>query len=90
MYICLCKRVSDRDIRQGVLEGEVSCMESLRERLGATTGCGACWLAARQCLDEALAQKACSSAETPATWAREAAVTEDAVIPPLDGTAPVG
>lgn len=57
MYICLCKSLTDRDIRRGVLQGEVVCMRTLRERLGASTGCGSCEIAARQCLDEALAHK---------------------------------
>lgn len=59
MYICLCKSLTDRDIRHGVLRGEVACMQSLRERLGASTGCGSCEHAARQCLEEALAHKQC-------------------------------
>lgn len=57
MYICLCKSLTDCDIHQGVYQGEVSCMQSLQERLGAATGCGSCETAARQCLDEALARK---------------------------------
>lgn len=57
MYICLCKSLTDRDIRREVLQGEVACMHTLRERLGASTGCGSCETAARQCLDEALAHK---------------------------------
>lgn len=57
MYICLCKSLTDRDIRRSVLDGEVACMGSLRERLGATTGCGSCAGAARECLDEALTEK---------------------------------
>lgn len=57
MYICLCKSLTDRDIHRGVFQGEVACMQSLRERLGAATGCGSCEMAARQCLDEALARK---------------------------------
>lgn len=57
MYICLCKSLTDRDIRRGVFRGEVACMDSLRERLGAATGCGSCEAAARRCLDEALAEE---------------------------------
>lgn len=57
MYICICKRLTDRDIRQRVFNGEVACMDTLRDRLGASTGCGTCELAARDCLEEALAHK---------------------------------
>lgn len=62
MYICICKGLTDRDIRRGVLRGEVACMDSLRERLGASTGCGSCALAARECLEEALAHKSSMNA----------------------------
>lgn len=57
MYICVCKSLTDRDIRRGVFQGEIACMQSLRERLGASTGCGCCAAAARECLAEALAHK---------------------------------
>lgn len=57
MYVCVCKGLTDRDIRQGVLRGEVSCMDSLRSRLGASTGCGSCEFTAQECLEEALAHK---------------------------------
>jgi len=53
----LCKSVTESDIRHEVFRGEVVCMQSLRERLGASTGCGGCELAARECLDQALEQK---------------------------------
>lgn len=55
MYICLCKSLTDTDIHRGVARGEVTCMQSLRDRLGAATGCGCCEAAARDCLNEALA-----------------------------------
>lgn len=57
MYICICKSLTDRDIRRSVMAGGVECMQSLRERLGAATGCGGCEAAARDCLNEALYHK---------------------------------
>ncbi len=57
MYICICRSLTDRDIRRGVFGGEIACMQSLRDRLGASTGCGRCEAVARDCLKEALAEK---------------------------------
>lgn len=57
MYICICRSLTDRDIRRGVFGGEVACMQSLRDRLGASAGCGRCEAVARDCLNEALAEK---------------------------------
>jgi len=57
MYVCMCKGLTDGDIRRGVLTGEVACMDSLREQLGAATGCGSCAVAASECLTKALADK---------------------------------
>lgn len=76
MYICLCKSLTDRDIHQGVYQGEVACMQSLRERLGASTGCGSCELAARQCLDEALARKQRFAADQPGRAERDAGAAD--------------
>lgn len=74
MYICVCKSLTDRDIRREVLRGEVRCMASLRERLGASTGCGCCESAARECLEEALVHKRrCHDAARGASAAPEAA-----------------
>jgi bacterioferritin-associated ferredoxin len=41
MIICVCHRVSDRDIRQAISNGADS-VEALGEQLGACTGCGCC------------------------------------------------
>ena len=41
MIICLCKSVSDRDIRQLVAEG-ASTLRDVRTRTGAMTQCGRC------------------------------------------------
>ena len=64
MYICICKSLTDTDIRREVFRGDVACMESLRETLGASTGCGCCEAAARDCLNEALASKRLADARS--------------------------
>lgn len=57
MYVCVCKRLTDGDIRQSVFQGRVACMDSLRENLGASTGCGSCEFFAEDCLTDALEEK---------------------------------
>lgn len=41
MYVCICKAVTDRDIRRAAARGADSLYE-LRESLGVASGCGAC------------------------------------------------
>ncbi len=67
MIVCICHRVSDRDIHRAVHEGCRS-FEDLQDELRVATGCGACTRCAAH-LFEAQVQ-ACSkvcSAETSAT-----------------------
>jgi bacterioferritin-associated ferredoxin len=71
MYVCVCKCLTDGDIRRSVFSGEVACMDTLRDRLGASTGCGSCELAARECLEEALAQKSSDDGVAPDDTRRE-------------------
>lgn len=54
MYVCICKAVTDRQIRQAVELG-VRSMAELKESLGVATGCGKCAPYARQILREELA-----------------------------------
>ncbi len=53
MYVCVCKGVTDGQIRQAVREG-ASTMRELSARLGVATGCGRCASHARIVLDESL------------------------------------
>ncbi len=41
MIVCICRRVSDHDIRRAVSEGAVS-LECLQTDLGVATQCGRC------------------------------------------------
>jgi bacterioferritin-associated ferredoxin len=54
MIICICNRVSERDIDNAVIEG-ASSMCQLNERLRVGTGCGACVEHVRDCLNRCLA-----------------------------------
>lgn len=56
MYICICKKVTDRQIRKAVQEQEITNMRGLRAKLGACDQCGKCAVEARelvrQCVQE--------------------------------------
>lgn len=58
MYVCVCKAVTDGQIREAVDQG-CCTMRCLRNELGVATQCGRCAVTAREVLDEALAEQAC-------------------------------
>lgn len=41
MYICLCKRVTHKDIEAAMADG-AGDMSALQKRTGVATGCGGC------------------------------------------------
>lgn len=49
MYVCLCKAVTDNDIREAVREG-AGRLRELRRRLGVASDCGCCAREALQLL----------------------------------------
>jgi bacterioferritin-associated ferredoxin len=53
MYVCLCKGIRDKDIRQAVESG-VQSMRELRKRLPVASQCGRCGRCAREVLLESL------------------------------------
>lgn len=55
MIVCLCHRVSDRDIRRQVADG-VRNFEVLQDETQVASACGSCLDCAREVFDEALAQ----------------------------------
>ena len=61
MIVCLCRRVSDRDIRRVVQQG-VDNFDALQDETGVASHCGACHDCARDVFDEArnACGKACS------------------------------
>ncbi len=52
MYVCLCRGVTDGQIRQAVHDG-VRTMRELRIELGVCSSCGRCGQHARELLEEA-------------------------------------
>ena len=71
MIVCVCRRVSDRDIHRAVHEGAGS-FDALQSDLGVGTACGRCLDCARDAWAEASARSAASSASSVAP-ARQAA-----------------
>ena len=53
MIVCLCHRISDRDIRRCVASG-VSSFEILQDETQVATACGCCHDCAREVFQEAL------------------------------------
>lgn len=53
MYVCLCKAVTDSQIREAVTSGANSLRE-VRNQLGVTTQCGKCSRLAREIVDATL------------------------------------
>jgi bacterioferritin-associated ferredoxin len=41
MYVCVCSRVREREVRQAILGG-ACCQESVGDACGAGTRCGIC------------------------------------------------
>ena len=51
MIVCVCRAVSDREIRSSVRDG-AQTMRQLRTELGVATCCGKCGPRVRELLDE--------------------------------------
>lgn len=66
MYVCLCHKVTDTDIRRLVQTEGVTSMSGLREHLGVATQCGKCSCSAKEVLQDAVAdlrsKQRCASA----------------------------
>lgn len=58
MIVCLCHRISDRDIRQEVSCG-TRCFEVLQDETRVASSCGSCHDCAREVFDQACAATCC-------------------------------
>lgn len=63
MIVCVCRRVSDRDIHRAAREG-VGSFDELQSELGIATACGSCVDCAHATWSEACA---CAGAAAPAS-----------------------
>ncbi|QEI11679.1 bacterioferritin-associated ferredoxin [Cellvibrio japonicus] len=57
MYVCLCKGITDRQIKTAIDDGACS-MGKLRKTLGVATQCGKCSASTRELLAESKAEAA--------------------------------
>ena len=55
MIVCVCRRVSDRDIVNAVKEG-AACFDSLQMDTGVATQCGRCTECAQEMFEQACGQ----------------------------------
>lgn len=55
MIVCLCHRVSDRDIRAAVMAG-TRCFDVLQDDLRVASSCGCCHDCARETFEAACAE----------------------------------
>lgn len=56
MYVCICKRVTDSQIRRAVVEGSVHNMRTLRRELGGCDQCGKCAAEAKKLIRDTVAE----------------------------------
>jgi len=56
MYVCICNRVTDRQLRQAMQQGAHS-LAALQRELELGTGCGSCLSTAQQLLSDNLQQQ---------------------------------
>lgn len=55
MYICLCKGITDTQIKDAVYGGATT-LRDVRKELGVMTQCGKCGVFTKQLIDETLQQ----------------------------------
>ena len=66
MYVCICKAVTDKQIRRAAANG-VDNLYELREALGVGSGCGTCSDVAESILDEANDKRVSAALYVPST-----------------------
>lgn len=66
MFVCVCRAVTDKDIKQAVSEGACS-FRDVRDQLGAATQCGKCASLTRDIVKQEL--DACGADSTPLFYA---------------------
>ncbi len=53
MYICLCRAITDDEIKQAISSGS-NCVEALQHELGVSTQCGQCLESVQEILHQYL------------------------------------
>lgn len=60
MYICLCKSITDSQIREAVAQGNTQ-FSQVRKSLNLASQCGKCGILARQVFDESVLESSDNS-----------------------------
>lgn len=58
MYVCLCKGITDRQIRNAVIDGAKN-LSDVRRELGVASNCGRCAQCARAVIADTRDEMAC-------------------------------
>ncbi|AOS98627.1 Bacterioferritin-associated ferredoxin [Microbulbifer aggregans] len=53
MYVCICKGITDRQIKEAVYDGTTS-VRALRRQLGVSSQCGRCAELTQEIIDETM------------------------------------
>ena len=57
MYVCVCKGITDSQIKDAVCAG-ASSLKQVRKQLGVSSQCGKCGILAKQIVEQALYKEA--------------------------------
>ena len=63
MFVCLCKAITDTQIREAVDQGH-SSLQAMKDNLQVSTGCGACACEVDKIIDERISENLSSSAQS--------------------------
>ncbi len=63
MYVCLCKGITDSQIKDAVCSG-ASNLKQVRKQLGVMTQCGKCGIMTKSIVEETLAQNSADAGES--------------------------
>ncbi|MCW8127073.1 bacterioferritin-associated ferredoxin [Microbulbifer halophilus] len=61
MYVCICKGITDRQIKEAVYDGSTS-VKTLRRHLGVSSQCGRCAELTQELIEETMAGSVIASA----------------------------
>lgn len=54
MYVCLCEGITESDIREALLKGDIETLDALEAALGVASQCGQCAECATEVLNSLL------------------------------------
>ena len=63
MYVCLCKGITDSQIRDAVCGG-ANNLRQVRKQLGVMSQCGKCGIQTKEIMEEAMEQRNFDAAES--------------------------